>query len=158
MRRWRAAHPAEHSADVRDYYARHREERLRQSAAYHRAHPEVGLARSHNYRARRRAAEGHLSPREWLDLVAQYDGRCAYCGGSGPLEADHRVPLARGGTNLIDNILPACRPCNARQHLLTESEFRARLAAERASTASASSGPLPHQVEERADQDDREQT
>jgi 5-methylcytosine-specific restriction endonuclease McrA len=41
------------------------------------------------------------------------------------------VPLARGGTNWIENILPACRVCNARKHLLTEDEFRARLAAER---------------------------
>jgi 5-methylcytosine-specific restriction endonuclease McrA len=40
------------------------------------------------------------------------------------------VPLARGGTNFIDNILPACRGCNARKHTMTEEEFRARLALE----------------------------
>jgi hypothetical protein len=38
--------------------------------------------------------------------------------------------LARGGTNYIENILPACRRCNTRKRLLTEEEFRARLAAE----------------------------
>jgi 5-methylcytosine-specific restriction endonuclease McrA len=36
----------------------------------------------------------------------------------------------RGGTNFIDNILPACRGCNARKHTMTEEEFRARLAVE----------------------------
>ena len=57
--------------------------------------------------------------------------RCAYRGEAGPLEPDHRVPLARGGTNFIANILPACRRCNAEKHTMTEDEFRARLAAER---------------------------
>ena len=52
--------------------------------------------------------------------------------GDWPLEQDHRVPLDRGGMNWIENILPACRVCNARKHLMTEDEFRARLATERA--------------------------
>jgi len=60
-----------------------------------------------------------------------YDHACNYCSLIGPLEQDHRVPLARGGTNWIENILPACRACNASKHLLTEDEFRASLGAER---------------------------
>ncbi len=127
MRRWRAAHPDEHSEDNRAYYRRHREERLAQSAEYHQANPEVGRARSRNYRAREVAAVGSFTSAEWLALVETYAGRCAYCGERGPLEADHRTPLSRGGTNTIDNILPACRMCNARKHRLTEAEFRARL-------------------------------
>jgi 5-methylcytosine-specific restriction endonuclease McrA len=43
--------------------------------------------------------------------------------------------LARGGSNAIDNILPACSACNQRKHLLTEAEFRARLARERGDAA-----------------------
>lgn len=46
------------------------------------------------------------------------------------LQVDHRIPLALGGTNTIENILPACPRCNARKHLMTEAEFRARLAQE----------------------------
>jgi len=107
MRRWRAAHPKEHGEDNRAYYGRHRDERLEQSAAYHRANPQVGRARTQNYRARKIAALGSFTAAEWLALVEQYQGRCAYCGETGPLEADHRIPLARGGTNHIDNILPA---------------------------------------------------
>jgi 5-methylcytosine-specific restriction endonuclease McrA len=131
MRRWRAAHPDEHSEDSRAYYLRHRQERLAQSAEYHAEHPEVGRARSINYRARQSAAAGSFTSAEWLALVEAHAGRCAYCGETGPLEADHRIPLARGGTNTIDNILPACRRCNARKHKMTEDEFRARLTSER---------------------------
>ena len=69
---------------------------------------------------------------EWFALVERYEGRCAYCGARGPLEMDHRVPLCRGGSNTIDNILPACRHCNRRKHRKTEDEFRALLEQERA--------------------------
>ena len=132
VRRWRIAPPDEHSAKNRLYYARHREERNAHTSLYHREHPEVVRAKWQNYRARKLSAEGSFTSAEWLALVALYQGCCAYCGEMGPLEADHRNPLARGGSNRIENILPACRRCNARKHLLTEEEFRARLALERA--------------------------
>ena len=83
------------------------------------------------HRALRKGAEGFFTAREWQELVALYEHACAYCGAIGPLEQDHCLPLDRGGTNWIENILPACRVCNARKHLMTEDEFRARLAAER---------------------------
>lgn len=131
VRRWRIAHPEEHSAKNRLYYARHREERLAHTALYHREHPEVVLAKWQNYRARKLAADGSFTSGEWLALVGLYQGCCAYCGETGTLEADHRIPLARGGSNGIENILPACRRCNARKHLLTDEEYRSRLASER---------------------------
>jgi 5-methylcytosine-specific restriction endonuclease McrA len=65
-----------------------------------------------------------------MALLEKHGHRCTYCGAAGRLEPDHRVPLARGGTNYIENILPACRRCNTRKRLLTEDEYRARLAAE----------------------------
>lgn len=127
MRRWSKAHPEERRAAKRLYYARHREQHKAVMAAYHEAHPEVLRAKSNAYRARVRHAEGRFTSAEWLRLVERYEGKCAYCGEGGPLEVDHRVPLSRGGTNAIDNLLPACRSCNGRKHQLTEAEYRARL-------------------------------
>ncbi|MHB8631305.1 MAG: HNH endonuclease signature motif containing protein [Candidatus Limnocylindria bacterium] len=77
----------------------------------------------------RLAADGAFTPGEWIDLVLQYHGCCTYCGTAATLEPDHRVALSRGGSNRIDNILPACRRCNARKHRMGEAEFRDRLAA-----------------------------
>jgi 5-methylcytosine-specific restriction endonuclease McrA len=37
---------------------------------------------------------------------------CHYCGGAGG-EADHIVPISRGGLNHPQNLVPACRSCNA---------------------------------------------
>jgi 5-methylcytosine-specific restriction endonuclease McrA len=130
MRRWRNRHPADHSQDSRAYYARHRERLARYFAEFQRTHPELRRHLSARRRARKLEAAGSFTVGEWLALLELWDGRCAYCGERAPLEIDHRVPLARGGTNSIDNILPACGPCNRRKHAMWEEEFRARLAAE----------------------------
>jgi 5-methylcytosine-specific restriction endonuclease McrA len=131
MQRWRAAHPDEHRAEGRARYARHKDRLKAQVAAYHRSHPDVVRAKREKHRALRKGAEGFFTAKEWQELVALYEHACAYCGAIGPLEQDHCVPLDRGGTNWIANILPSCRVCNARKHLMTEEEFRARLRAER---------------------------
>jgi 5-methylcytosine-specific restriction endonuclease McrA len=81
---------------------------------------------------RRRAAAGgdFIRVEDWEQLLRKHKGRCGYCGSdTGLIEADHRVPLSRGGRNTIANILPACRSCNRRKHTKTDVEFRAWLAA-----------------------------
>ncbi len=130
MRRWRNNHPAEHAEDSREYYRRHREQALAQSVEYHRAHPEVRKAADNRRRVNELLAGPSFTPAEWLQLVEQYGGRCAYCGASGRLHAEHRIPVSRGGSNRIENILPACASCNAKKATMTEEEFRARLAKE----------------------------
>ena len=134
MRRWRERNPELNRERRRKYrraaYVRDTAKINAEKAAYLARHPEVKRAKDHAYRARRSAAAGSFTGAEWLELVARWGNVCAYRGEPGPLEPDHRVPLTRGGTNFIDNILPACRSCNARKHTMTEEEFRARLAVE----------------------------
>lgn len=43
------------------------------------------------------------------DLVG---GRCVACGAKVPLEADHVVPLAKGGRSDLGNLQPLCKRCN----------------------------------------------
>jgi len=130
MRRWRLAHPDEHRAEGRACYARDPERRQQQIDASPNRNA-VRRAMHERRRARSVQAPGSYGAAEWLALVASHECRCAYCGVLAPLDADHRTPLSRGGSNSIDNILPACRPCNLRKHDRTEAEFRARLATER---------------------------
>jgi len=81
---------------------------------------------------RRRAAGGQsFTAAEWLALLASHGKSCAYCRSKERIEIDHRTPLTRGGSNLIDNILPACRGCNRRKRTMTEEEFCALLQIER---------------------------
>jgi len=131
MRRWRERHPEAHRAENAAYYARHSERLKRRIEDYHRANPAIVHAKSQKHRALRLAADGSFTASEWKVLVDAYGGRCAYCGEFAKLEPDHRVALSRGGSNWIENILPACHRCNARKQRMGEPEFRARLAAEK---------------------------
>jgi len=130
MRRWRERHPEEHNADSRAYYARHKKRLADYFAAYRRSHREVRQASDARRRAGKLGRAGSYTAAEWIGVMAAWHWRCAYCGGSGPLEADHRVALSRGGSTAIENIVPACPSCNARKHRLSEDEFCARLRSE----------------------------
>lgn len=130
MARWRAGHREKDRANKRDYYSRNRERTKAAVVAYRLANPEVVRVVRRLRRAREVLAEGSYTTAQWLDLVRLYEGRCGYCGDESVLEPDHRVPLSRGGSNWIDNIIPCCRPCNTRKRTATEDEFRARLARE----------------------------
>jgi 5-methylcytosine-specific restriction endonuclease McrA len=37
---------------------------------------------------------------------------CAYCGERPAIHQDHVVPLSKGGTDDLSNLLPSCQPCN----------------------------------------------
>ena len=57
-------------------------------------------------------------------LLEKWQRRCAYCQRTNvPLEVEHIVPKARGGTNRISNLAIACEPCNQRKGILTAEEF-----------------------------------
>ena len=79
---------------------------------------------------RRRRAREHNAPGEfrWVDVIGLWlalDRCCAYCGAQSDKQPDpdHVVPLSRGGDNTIDNVLPACRPCNTDKRDLTIAEW-----------------------------------
>lgn len=57
----------------------------------------------------------------------EYHGyRCYYCGKELTIDTateDHRIPLSRGGTDWISNIVPACGSCNSSKGPKTETEY-----------------------------------
>lgn len=66
-------------------------------------------------RRRRRLArvENDLTVLEWTALQDAWGG-CAYCGATDrPLQRDCVLPISRGGRYTVDNVVPACGPCNA---------------------------------------------
>jgi len=46
-------------------------------------------------------------------VLAASDGMCAWGCGRAATTVDHVVPLARGGSNDLDNLVPACATCNS---------------------------------------------
>ena len=66
---------------------------------------------------------------EWFEKCALFANLCAYCGEAGPLTREHKIPLSRGGSDYITNIVPACRRCNSLKYRKTAVEFLANRAA-----------------------------
>lgn len=71
-------------------------------------------ARAARKRKRRMGAVEHdLSAEQWAALKAAWGG-CAYCGATDrPLQRDCVQAISRGGRYTLDNLAPACGPCNA---------------------------------------------
>jgi len=77
-----------------------------------------------------------------VSVYQKYGGRCAYCGQKITLhemQVDHIEPIRRGLMQLpeeierlshIDNLNPACGPCNHRKRTHPVEEFRAEIASQ----------------------------
>lgn len=126
---WKAAHPGKCKEHRRKYDVEHRE----QSNEWHKKwkakhpekrkefdrkwlikHPEKVTEYNQRRLARKANAKGNgVTSKQWKEVKSSYCSLCAYCGQRRLLEMDHIVPLSKGGQHDIDNIAPACRPCNA---------------------------------------------
>jgi 5-methylcytosine-specific restriction endonuclease McrA len=57
-------------------------------------------------------------------LLAKWNRQCAYCGAhTVPLQVEHIVSRARGGTDRVSNLALACAPCNRNKGTLAIQEF-----------------------------------
>jgi len=57
-------------------------------------------------------------------LLQKWGRRCAYCGAEQvPLQIEHIIPKARGGSDRVSNLTLACEPCNQRKGRQTAAEF-----------------------------------
>ncbi len=62
---------------------------------------------------RMQRADNDLTDEQWESLREAWGG-CAYCGAEGvALQKDCVLALSRGGRYTLDNVVPACRSCNA---------------------------------------------
>lgn len=60
-------------------------------------------------------------------IFNKLDGHCAYCGKNISLKKvtmDHVIPKSLGGSNTIDNLLPACKVCNSKKGSSSLEAFR----------------------------------
>lgn len=71
------------------------------------------------------ARGGSFTAQDWLEVLEEFNHRCAYCLQQAPLQIEHMQPLSRGGPHIRENIVPACRRCNQRKHSKTLLEFAA---------------------------------
>lgn len=132
MTKYRHEHHEELLAKKRAYYWAHREERaetnrlwrevnhtelLKKKRDYGRNHPEVGFRHTQRRRAQKKTTQIEIITRhQWEFIKSIYGYRCVYCGKKTiALQQDHILALASGGSHTLENIVPACGPCNQRK-------------------------------------------
>ena len=94
---------------------------------YYQRHPEAKQHSDAVRYARRKGAGGGHTLDQWQAKKAAYDFLCGYCYLPNlRLYKDHDVPLARGGSDEISNIVPSCLRCNSQKRALTGDEYRER--------------------------------
>ena len=97
-RRYRAENPELVAASVRSWAQRHK-----------------GAINLLGSKRRARIRGNTIAPVTAAGLKAKfaYHGdSCRHCGATANLQADHIIPLARGGPHCLANIQPLCRSCN----------------------------------------------
>ncbi len=76
-------------------------------------------------KAQRQKAKALKKSRWWRQKIQK--GVCYYCGRKFPpneLTMDHVVPIIRGGRSEKNNLVPACKECNARKKHQLGFEFQ----------------------------------
>ena len=131
---WKAAHPEQDAKTKRAWYEANAVSERARVTAWRAGNPEKMRQQLANRRGRKAGNGGSHTLTEWREKRALFNNLCAYCGESKPLTRDHKLPLSRGGTDDIMNIIPACRPCNSKKRTKTADEFRSLMPTNDAST------------------------
>jgi 5-methylcytosine-specific restriction endonuclease McrA len=79
-----------------------------------RFQPERRRVRAQILRAKQHGVPATLTLREWLETLAVFHWRCAYCNGSYEV-MEHYIPVTRGGGTTSENCVPACLRCNGQK-------------------------------------------
>lgn len=116
-------HREEDTERGRLYYLRHQAGIAAQQRQYCLEHPEISRNANRKRRALLTGSDGHFTDEEFRLLCEAYESRCIYCKQKLPLVPDHAIPLSKGGSNSIENIVPACKSCNSKKGTKTYDEY-----------------------------------
>jgi 5-methylcytosine-specific restriction endonuclease McrA len=102
------------------YRAANRERYSEHQRAWYKKHADHAKDVGREYASRRRARVNlngafTVTPRDYARLLRRANGSCTYCHVAltdKTTHWDHVLPIARGGTHSVGNLVPACAPCN----------------------------------------------
>jgi 5-methylcytosine-specific restriction endonuclease McrA len=125
---WTRANGARTISYKRAYYEQNYEEVIARSTEWAGNNPErvkqFKAANGRKRRAARHASCGNFTTKQFEESCERYGNKCLSCGSTGVvLEADHVIPLTRGGSDDIGNIQPLCGTCN-RSKFVKSTDYR----------------------------------
>ena len=129
LKRWREENRLEQALYAAQYYRDNQEAIKARARAYYGENADQYAVYEHTRRARELNAPGEFTREEWLEKLRLFGRRCAWCGETiaGVIHRDHVIPLSKGGSNYIENIVPSCGTCNLRKKDKMPDEFIALL-------------------------------
>lgn len=96
-------------------YRKENKEKLNESENRWRKQNKDKVKLTHRRRRnKKKNVDSTLTFEQWEKIKKEFDYKCAYCGETvDTLEQDHFIPVSVGGEYTHNNIIPACRHCNA---------------------------------------------
>lgn len=118
QKEWRQSHPDNARKHHQTYTKAHPEKVQDYLRHYRHLHPEVMQVINARYYANKCDAPiNDLTTKQWEEIKAAYGHRCVYCNRKMQrLTMDHIVPLSKGGSHTVSNIVPACQSCNSKKN------------------------------------------
>ena len=99
-----------HREYKRKWRENNKEHDLAYNRAYRQANKEIWSAKERKRRAKMKANQNFKISKKQLKKL--YLGPCYYCKVDEKMTLDHVVPIDRGGSHSIGNLVPACGNCN----------------------------------------------
>lgn len=112
VNKWRK----ENAEYIREYRIKNRDRDREQQRKWVKSERgrKLSMTKTNSYRAKKKALINDFTAKNWSSCIEYFDHSCAYCGKySEALEQEHFIPVYNGGHFTKNNILPACRTCNA---------------------------------------------
>lgn len=112
-----------HREYSKEYRKRNRERVSEYNSSYFADRPGIRSVYENIRRVRKAGNGGSHTLQQQIDKFNDLGNVCYYCGVPGEMTVDHMTPISRGGTDNIENIVPACKRCNCRKNNKTAVEF-----------------------------------
>lgn len=108
---WQIQNPGSVNAVKEKYRVANRDKTRAAVSKWQKKNPEKVSDSNHKRRVRLLNSQSYQLSKS--DMKRLYSSSCAYCGATEDITLDHVVPLKRGGSHGIGNLVAACRTCNS---------------------------------------------
>ena len=107
---WRSNNREDINNKSRKWVKNNPEVRAASVKKYTQSNPEKKSNNAHRRRAKLKGAGSFIVSNKFMKRL--YLSACRFCGADKDIQADHIIPISKGGRHSEGNLQPLCGPCN----------------------------------------------